>query len=57
MMGPRISMVLGLVIGYVEAYGYLDRVILGLNTALLWEQKGLVKTISRVTGKNVLSIF
>lgn len=39
MMGPSIPMVLGLIIGYVEAYGYLDRIILGLNTAAIWEQK------------------
>lgn len=39
MAGPRIGMILGLIIGYVEAYGYLDRIIMGLNTAILWEQK------------------
>jgi len=37
--GPRIGMILGLVIGYVESFGYLDRIILGLNTAIITEQK------------------
>ena len=39
MGGIRFDMILGLVVGYLEAFGYLDRVIIGLNTALLWEQK------------------
>ena len=35
--GPRIGMILGLVIGYVESYGLLDRIILGLNSATIYE--------------------
>lgn len=37
--GPRIGMILGLAIGYVESYGLLDRIILGLNSATIYEQK------------------
>lgn len=44
--GPRIGMILGLIIGYVEAFGYLDRIILGLNTAILTEQKASCTKLS-----------
>jgi hypothetical protein len=42
-MGPRLSIILGTIVGYLEAFGYLDWLILGMNTATLWEQKALFK--------------
>lgn len=44
-------MVLGLAIGYVEAFGYLDRIIMGLNTAAIWEQKASCARFQSFTGK------
>jgi len=37
MAGPRLGMIFGLLVGYAEAFGYLDSIILGLNSALVWE--------------------
>lgn len=49
-MGPQIDFVLGLLVGYAEAFGYLDRIILGMNTALLWEDKAMMKKCKEQTG-------
>ena len=51
MMGPRISMILGLLIGYAESYGFFDRVLPGLNTTLIWEQKNSIKPMTTMKGK------
>ena len=51
MMGPRIAMILGLLMGYVESFGYLDRVLPALNTILLWEQKNSIKPMTHWKGK------
>ena len=45
-MGPRISMLIGLIIGYIESFGYLERLKLGISTATVLEQKALVKFFS-----------
>jgi len=50
MMGPRIGMVLGLVTGYAEAFGWFDRIILGLNYASLCEQKASLSRLVNFTG-------
>jgi hypothetical protein len=50
-MGPRLSMLIGLLFGYIEAYGYMDRIELSMNTAASWEGKSLVKRFSGQTGK------
>jgi hypothetical protein len=52
MMGPRISMFIGLLIGYIEAFGYLEKIILGLNTAAIWEQNSLMKRFSIYSGNS-----
>ena len=54
--GPRIGMILGLIIGYVEAFGYLDRIILGLNTAILTEQKASCTKLSSMKSKTSLKL-
>lgn len=38
-MGPRISMIIGLLIGYIEAFGYLKRIELSQNTVAVLEKK------------------
>ena len=43
-MGPKLSMLIGLLIGYVEAFDYLNRVELGANTAAIWESKSFFKS-------------
>ena len=35
--GPRLGMIFGLIVGYLEAFKYLDSIILGLNSAVVWE--------------------
>jgi hypothetical protein len=37
MAGPRFGMVFGLIVGYLEAFKFLDPVVLGLNSAIVWE--------------------
>jgi hypothetical protein len=39
-------MLIGLLFGYVEAYGYVNRLELSLNTASSWEGKSVVKRLS-----------
>lgn len=36
-------MLIGLIFGYIEAFGYLSRLELGANTATIWENKALLK--------------
>lgn len=50
-MGPKISMLIGLLIGYVEAFDYLNRVELGANTAAIWESKSFFKSVQSWKGK------
>jgi hypothetical protein len=50
-MGPRLSMLIGLIFGYIEAFGYLNRVVLGANTATIWENKSFFKKFSSWKGK------
>jgi hypothetical protein len=52
MMGPRISMFIGLLIGYAESFKYLDRVALGLNSALRLEQKPSIRGFTNIEGKS-----
>jgi hypothetical protein len=54
--GPRIGMILGLVIGYVESFGYLDRIILGLNTAIITEQKASCTKLSGMKSKVIFHL-
>ena len=55
-MGPKLSMLFGLLIGYVEAFGYLNRVELGANTAAIWESKSFVKKVQSWKGKSYATI-
>jgi hypothetical protein len=48
--GPRLGMIFGLVIGYMEAFKLLDRIILGLNTATIWEQKATCTRFAGMAG-------
>jgi hypothetical protein len=50
-MGPRLSMLIGLIFGYIEAFGYLSRLELGANTATIWENKALLKRFASWKGK------
>lgn len=50
-MGPKLSMLIGLLIGYVEAFDYLNRVELGANTAAIWESKSFFKSVQSWKGK------
>lgn len=50
MAGPRFGMVLGLIIGYVEAFGWLNRIILGLNTSTIWESKATCTKCTNLSG-------
>jgi len=52
-MGPKLSMLIGLIIGYVEAFGYLNRIELGSNTAAIWESKSIGKSAQGWKGKNL----
>jgi len=37
LIGPRIPILIGFLIGYIEAFGYLKWIILSKNTAVRWE--------------------
>ena len=41
-MGPRVSMLIGLVIGYVESYGILDSLKLGTASASVLERAFII---------------
>ena len=55
-MGPKLSMLIGLLFGYVEAFGYLDRIVLGTNTATIWESKSVFKSFTSWSGKRSVDL-
>lgn len=49
-------MLIGLLFGYVEAFGYLDRIVLGANTATIWESKSVFKSFTSWSGKRSVDL-